>query len=180
MRSVLRLLSIGTVVLVCSAGPALAVTAQDLVKLHVAGLGDDILIALIAADESTFKLTAAEIIALRGQGLSERVLHAMITAGRPLPPQVVLRDRAPAGAVILYESAQAPAPAPAVPAPAQVVNVTQHVEQTVEAPRSEPQTVYVPVYVSVPVRPREPEKQPEPVYWGFGGQRRPDTWKDRK
>jgi hypothetical protein len=176
MRSIARFVSSAALILtVGTASPAWAdVTPQDLVKLHVAGLSDDILVALIESDGATFKLTADEIIALRNQGLSERVLRAMLYAGKPMPAQVAARDRVPATPAPVAE------PAPVVAAP--VVTVTQHVEQVVEQPRTETQTVYVPVHVAVPVAVRPaapPKKAPEPVYWGFGGQRRPDTWRDR-
>jgi hypothetical protein len=183
MRSLARVVVLAGLLTGVVVSPVFAVTPQDLVKLHIAGLSDDILIALIASDGSTFKLTADEIIGLRNQGLSERVLHAMLMAGKEVPVQAAAaaRDRVPAGALVLYDLSQAIAAAD--PAPAPVVNVTQTqtVEQRVEQPRVETQTVYVPVHVGFPVvaRPHEPEKKPEPVYWGFGGQRRPDTWKDR-
>src|SRR5690606_29024948 len=63
-----------------------------------------------------------------------------------------------------------------------VVQQTVVQEVHVEAPKPqrvrEREYVQVPVYVPVAVRPRVPVKEPEPVYWGFGGQRRPDTWKE--
>jgi len=52
--------------------------------------------------------------------------------------------------------------------------------QVVERP-SEP-TVRVEQRTTVVVlqnRRVEPPQRAEPVYWGFGGQRRPDTWEDR-
>lgn len=187
MRIVVRLFVIAAVV--CSlAVPAWAVTAQDLVKLHVAGLSDDILIALIESDGSTFKLTADEIIALRQQGLSERIIRTMLLAGKKVTTPAPAPERmVEAPSVPLYELTQPPA-VPATPV-APVVNVTQQVEQNVELPRSNaynpygqyPYVPYYPVYVAVPftVQPAA-VKRPEPVYWGYGGQRRPDAWQPRR
>src|SRR4030095_11236778 len=68
-------------------GPAVGVataatTAEQLVELMKAGLSDDILIALIQTDGSTFQLSAPEILSLHRQGLSERVILAMQETAR--------------------------------------------------------------------------------------------------
>jgi hypothetical protein len=57
-------------------------TTHDLVALHRAGLGDEVLVALVEADGGPFHLSHAEILDLRAEGLSDRVLAAMIRAGR--------------------------------------------------------------------------------------------------
>lgn len=131
---------------------------RDLVALHQAGLGDDVLVALIEAHNAVFNLGYVEIVDLRKQGLSERVLIKMIEAkaAPPQPRTVPERAQAPPTPVVVHQT------------------VTQEVHVT--APRAEPQYVRVPVYVPVAVGPREPVKEPEPVYWGFGGKRRPDAW----
>ena len=57
-----------------------------------------------------------------------------------------------------------------------IVHVTETVVQTVAAPQSTRVVeVPYPVAVAVPVYVR-PAPQAAPVYWGFGGQRRPDSW----
>ena len=65
------------------------------------------------------------------------------------------------------------------------INVTQRVEQHVESPREPPtRTRYVEVPVAVPVavpyavspRLQQRVREPEPVYWGWGGQRAPGSW----
>jgi len=71
-----------------------------------------------------------------------------------------------------------------------VINVTQKVEQHVDDPRSGNMysdmyyppgyNPYLPLYTTYPVfvaRPAMPVKPAPPVFWGFNGQRRPDTWK---
>lgn len=148
-------------------GNAYAVTIRDLVELSREGVSDAILIALIETDGSRFKMTADDIRSVRAQGLSDAVVVAMI---RTRPTATPLRDSA--------VELQTPAPEPMVittPAPPPVVvHQTVVQEVTVERPRyGEP--VYYPVYVAVPTKPVEVKKE-EPVYWGWGGKRRPDAW----
>jgi hypothetical protein len=176
MRHVPRLLVtlVSTALLVVSAaGTAWATSIEDLIKLKtnkVAPVSDDVLIALIESDGSVFHLTADDIVPLRQKGLSERVIIAMMLTAKKAPPEVDVVEPLP------LDSLQGPGKAvtqPTVP----VVNVTQSNVQTVEQPRqrSETRTAYIPVYVPVAV-PVVRQPAPEPVYWGFGGQRRPDTW----
>lgn len=142
--------------------PNQTLAARDLVALHQAGLGDEVLIALIESNYAVFNLGYVEIVELRKQGLSERVLIKMIESktAPPRPRAEPEREQAAPTPVVVHQT------------------VTQEVR--VEAPRAprEREYVQVPVYVPVPVRPREPVKEPEPVYWGFNGQRRPDAWKE--
>jgi hypothetical protein len=146
-----------------------ATTADQLIALSRTGLDDDILVALIETDGSRFVLTADDILELYRQGLSNRVIRAMqATARKP-------RAAAPPRDAFVAPAHEAE-PAPVRPPDVHVTqNVTQRVE--VEAPRERHhvQTIAVPVYVAVPVVQRKPEP---PVYWGWGGQRRPDSWDD--
>jgi hypothetical protein len=155
------------------------VTVNDLVKLAGAGLNDDVLVALIESHDTIFSLTAGDILALRERGLSQKVILAMLqTAAKAKAARAAEQLAIPAGP---DTSRIDPAPADvAPPAPPVVVNVTQQVEQHVESPRSPDysRVVTVPVAVPIHVRPPHPVKEPEPVYWGFGGQRRPGTWQE--
>lgn len=185
MRHALRNLVLTVILLGTSVASAYAVTIQDLVKLKAAGLSDEILVALIESDGSVFRLTANDILTVRDQGLGDAVILAMLrtvtrphvsgpvapapTAVHPSLPTADLGDAARTEEVVALD-----APAPVV------VNVVQRVSQTTEV--KEPQqvrTVYVPYGVPVYLAPAPPPKPVEPVYWGFGGQRRPDTWKER-
>ena len=205
MRHYLRVL-LAAVLLLTVAASAGAATIQDLIKLKAAGLSDDILIALIESDGSNFQLKADDVIALRKQGLSEKVIMAMLATSFKRPaappaaaPPVPTQTRAPVTVNIGDGASTAPqaygepeqerstlhvdVPQPA--APPVVINVTQRVEQRVE-PQSDryaqpiystyPYYSYVgaPVFVP-PVAPVAP-----PVYWGFGGQLRPGSWKPTK
>lgn len=177
MRHSLGLLFAAILVLAPAAAAASNVSADDLVKLHAAGLNDDVLIALIESDGAVFKLSAEDILALRERGLSQKVILAMLQTAKkpaaeaPALPQPAAGDHPP-DVPARVETVEPPAPV--------VVTVTQQVEQRVEAPRpSEPRYVTQPLYVTYPIFVAPPVKPAPPVYWGFGGQRRPDTWRRR-
>jgi hypothetical protein len=142
-----------------------ATTAAQMVELSRAGLDDEVLIALIETDGSSFHLTADDILSLHQQGLSDRVIRAM------------------------QETARMPAPteAPVPPEPTRVEAIPPVVQQVPIVNLSEPPppvavyplaVVYVPIEVPSRIRPAEHRAPPAPEYWGFGGQRRPDSWDD--
>ena len=165
------------------------VTAEELVHLRANGLGDEVLVALIESQGAVFQLAATDLLALRQRGLSDRVLAAMLRGGRPAPlsPEVVApRGVAPMPieqleAVVPGGSARRADDGDAGERQSTVVNVTQSVNNVVEQPERYYSAVAVPV--AVPVyggrvdrddRLRNGNYSPE--YWGFGGQRRPDSW----
>lgn len=165
------------------------VTVDGLVNLKQNGLSDDVLIALIESQEAVFALSADDLIGLRRRGLSDRVLIVMLYSGRkPVPAGLLAAP--PAASSAMPVAVETPAPAiprpqrepedapPPVPA-APVINVTQTVTQHVEQPRHESSYSYA-VPVAVPVYVQRPAVvvQPRPTYWGFGGERRPDSWSD--
>ena len=167
-RRLLRTFATAVFVLMVTAAPALAVTIRDLLNLKAAGLSDDILIALIQTDGSIFHLTADDVIALNRQGLSERVILAMIETARKAPPVVPAAEDPQADVAAIQQESQPP------------VQLVQTETRVVEVPVEVPVAVPVPVPVVVRDRDRdhdrERSKPPEPVYWGYGGQRRPDSW----
>jgi hypothetical protein len=168
---------------------ASAVTVRDVVELTRAGLGEDIILALIEVDPSVFPIDTATLKTLKAAGVSQRVIVAMVRSGRTQPPT------ADAGAPTVIEEARAPEP--------QVVVIDHR-----DAPQVREVPVAVPIYVAVPVtnrrlhvderishvpdpvdaahRPLERSddilstydrtRPSQPVYWGFGGQLRPDAW----
>ena len=74
-----RLLLVAVVSLITSiATPAAALTVRDVMELTRAGLGDEILLALIDVDPSVFPIDAATLKKLKDAGVSERVIIAMI------------------------------------------------------------------------------------------------------
>ncbi len=151
-------------------------TIRDVTALTEAGLSDEVLIAMIDADQSVFRLSASDVLTLRRGGVSEAVLIRMIRTVPPPPlhrTTIAVDDRPPV-AERVSEASREPAPAPPIVVNPTPVVVQQTVVQEVRVEHTRYVPVSVPVYL--PIRPREPEKKPEPEYWGFGGKRRPDTW----
>lgn len=67
-------------------GPAIAhageLTTRDVVELHRAGLGEEVLLALIQVDGGPFELSPTDALDLKADGLPERIIAALIRAGR--------------------------------------------------------------------------------------------------
>jgi hypothetical protein len=167
-----------------------ALTVRDVVELTRAGLGEDIILALIEVDPSVFPIDTATLKSLKDAGVSQRIIVAMIRSGRTQPPLV---DPAPA----VIEEARAPEP--------QVIVIDHRDAPVQQVPVAVP--VYVPVAVTSNHRavvddrlrnvadPYDAARRLElrqgvrldsvtdvgrtpqqPVYWGFGGHLRPDAW----
>ena len=175
MRTITRLSVAILLVLGPAAGTALAVTSTQLVELAKAGLSDDVLIALIETDGSTFQLSAVDILALHKSGLSNAVIYAMQKTGlnrgrsaRPTGPESVAAAGVEPAPIVQEQVVQPAGPTPAI------INVVQTVAQRVTT--SPTVTPVVTVAVPILVRPRPEEKPAPPQYWGWNGQRRPDTW----
>jgi hypothetical protein len=154
---------------------ATALTVRDIVELSRAGLGDETLLALIEVDPSVFPIDTATLKSLKASGVSERVIVAMVRSVRTpgVNPEA--------------ELVPAPIPQPSEP---QVVVIDHH------DPAPEPREVLVAVPVYIPVvresgehahrghdntadSERSHHKDPEPVYWGWGGKLRPDAWQPK-
>lgn len=177
---------VGVVLIGLLSSRAEALTFRDVIELTHAGLGEDVLLTLIEVDRSVFPIDAASIKRLKDEGVSERVILAMIRSGREVQPPA---DQVPV---------EAPPP-PVDPTP-QIVVIEHH-----DPPEIREVPVAVPVYVPVATRPYRnvsvydgnqlhgaselsfgqtvptathgtSVRQPEPVYWGWGGKLRPDAW----
>ena len=74
------------VVLACGAlaRPAAAVTVHDLVELTRAGLGDEVLVALVETSGMVYSLTPRDVVELKRAGVSERVIVVMLRQGRTI------------------------------------------------------------------------------------------------
>src|SRR5262245_12628141 len=89
MRRVLLLLCL---VLPLAAARADALTVRDIIELSKAGVGADVLLALVEVDRGIFPNDVATIKALKEAGVSEKVISAMVRKGRmpivqePPPP----------------------------------------------------------------------------------------------
>jgi hypothetical protein len=168
-----------------------AITLREVIELTRAGLGEEVLLALIEIDQRVFPVDPATMRMLKDAGVSEKVIVAIVKSGRtppPLPPA----DLTP----VAIDPPAAPEP--------QVV-VIEH-----DRPIVHEVAVPVPVFITVPthrfpraahstganidnrtildnrtvldnrtiVNGREdlPRKPAAPVYWGWGGKLRPDAW----
>jgi hypothetical protein len=187
-RTALTLLTI----VALAAGRAEAVTIRDVIELTKAGLSDQVLLALIEVDRGVFTIDTPTVRQLKDAGVSEAVIVALIRSGR------TPRAQEP-------ESAVAPEPL-AAREPEVIVIDHHDVSPVAPAPVAVPYPVAVPVYVGVPTRVGSPSNRhpggntitttfptdvgvvkarvpvpancvkAEPVYWGFGGKLRPDSW----
>jgi len=179
-----RLLLILTAVFTLIAGRAEAVTIRDLIELSKAGLGDQVLIALIEVDRGVFAIDNATLKRLKDGGVSEAVIVALIRSGRtPRPEPPAAPDPAPEPApeprqrdVVVIDHRDSPAPAPVaypvpvyIPVPTQSRRSLGHQTVTTIVPTDQGL-----VKARVPV-PSNCVKA-EPVYWGFGGKLRPGSW----
>jgi hypothetical protein len=151
-------------------GPARAdaITLQEIIELSRAGLGEEVLLALIEVDQRVFQVDPETLRTLKKAGVSEKVIVAIIKSGRP--PQPALQAAAPLEVV-----------EPETPAPQVVVIEREPIVREVPVAVAVP--VYVPVvrsrsrHVDDDDRDRTPRRPAEPVYWGWGGKLRPDAWK---
>jgi len=159
-----------------------ALTVRDVVELTRAGLGEEVLLALIEVDRSIFPIDAATIKELKANGVSERVIAAMVRSGREMPPPEPIVTEAPQPQVVVIDHRE--------PEVREVVR---------EVPVAVP--VYIPVATTRAIHSRTdhgangipissdrwiaehmpqqqtPVHRKEPEYWGFGGKLRPDAWK---
>jgi|KBSMisStandDraft_5_1062788.scaffolds.fasta_scaffold186671_2 hypothetical protein len=188
----LKRLVIAIVLLVGSASVAQAVTLKDLIDLKKAGLSDAVLLALIDSDGTVFKLTATEVRTLRDAGFSDKLIISILgTSAKG-------REEIDAQAAAVQDLWAAQAALPPQPLVEPVPGYPEHLPVVlVETP-----TFATYPWYSYPLvgstygnvrattqpgdfmfrgqsqyRPPEPARpQQLPTYWGFGGQRRPDTW----
>ena len=177
---------IGFLFVLFTSAPSQAVTLNEVIDLTRAGLGDEVLLALIEVDGGVFDVDPATLTRLKQAGVSERVIIAMVRSGRVKP---VAPDPQPLADVVASQTAP------------EVIYVPQ------PAPVVREVAVPYPVYVAVPVGSRgrhdrypdahdrapgngagdrqdggyqtdvpDPSKGKAPIYWGFGGKLRPDAW----
>jgi len=188
MRHFLRSLVAVVLLLGPAAGLASAVTVPQLLALTKEGLGDDVLVALIQTDGSIFQLSATDILNLHRQGLSDRVIVAMVETAKKMastPPRAPAVSAAPSEEAPSKEQPPIASVQPvAIPPP--TVNVNVKIEQPAQTSQASYPYAYgypysagfygVPVSVPFVTHPAVVAPATMPVYWGWGGQRRPDTW----
>lgn len=177
-----RLLVVLAMVGLASAAEAL--TVRDVIDLSRAGVGEDILLALVEVDGGVYAIDNKTLIAMKEAGVPPKVIVAMVKSGRerPVPealPEVPPDEAAPPPApqVVVIDH-QPPVREVLVPVPVYVPVVpTRHASYPGGAiHRRHVESTYVPFQTGPP--PREPQTPTSPpVYWGFGGKLRPDAWK---
>lgn len=181
MRRVILVCVVFVALVAVSPRRADALTVRDVLELSRAGVGDEVLLALIEVDRSVFPIDTATLKSLKEAGISERVIVAMVRSARGQEPQPE---------PVFQPEDIAPQP--------QVIVIDHHDD----APEIREVPVAVPVYIPVvrrsherdrdrdgdvretdPFGDRSPRdkhgKDHEPVYWGWGGKLRPDAWKPR-
>lgn len=187
----MRRIAVALVLLTLSAAPAAGqtLTTKDIVDLTKAGLGEEVLTALIEVHRSVFPIDRATLKMLKDEGVRDNVIVAMIRSGRDAIPAPPPPPPAPTPSVIVDRGDGTPELIVSDRAPEQtrVVVVEEREEPRYERrsrameDRVREVPVAVPVYVPVPARRHvakpETPKRSEPVYWGFGGKLRPDAWK---
>ena len=145
---------------------AQTVTTRDIVDLSRAGLGEEVLLALIEVHRPVFPVDTETLTGLKDAGVAPKVIVAMIKSGREAPP-------APLPALVAEHTPPTPAPQPQIV----VVERDRHYDEPRVREVAVPVPFYVPVRMRVPHYPRPDLTPAEPVYWGFGGKLRPDAWK---
>ncbi len=175
-------LAVVVLLLAGSASRAEALTIRDVIELTKAGISDEVLLALIDVDGGVYASDAATLKALKEAGVSERVMVALVRSGRerrlPEPPPPVPESdvEAPAPPVVVVEHHEPQIQQVVVPVPVYVPVYTAPVRsRRVRTDGDFVPSNYVPFQPAAPVIRQEVAPTP-PVYWGFGGKRRPDAW----
>lgn len=178
-----RVLFVLLTAIAVTAGRAEAVSVRDIIELSKAGLGEQVLLALIEVDRSVFTIDTATLKRLKDSGVSDAVIVAMIRSGRtpqpepaaPPAPPVEPETRETQPQVVVIDHRDAPAPQPvAYPVPVYIPVVQQQ-----RRFRDQTVTTIIPtdqglVRARVPVPPNCVKA--EPVFWGFDGKLRPGSW----
>ena len=89
---------------------ALQVGTADIIKLHQAGCGDDLILTFLGSKGTALNLSADDITALKAAGVSERVISTVLKGPVPAPapePRPILPPRiiSPPPQVIYVEPA---------------------------------------------------------------------------
>jgi hypothetical protein len=119
MRRILVLLCL---VIPLAAARADALTVRDVIELSKAGVGEDVLLALVEVDHGIFPNDVATIKALKEAGVSEKVISAMVRKGRtpivqeaPPPPLQPEPQLAPPPIIIEHHDVETHDVVPMVP-----------------------------------------------------------------
>jgi hypothetical protein len=163
-----------------------ALTVRDVIELARAGLGEEVLLALVEVDRSIYAIDTATLKSLKAAGVPERVIVAMVRSGREIPPpppveEVVEPPAAEPQVVVIDHRPEEPQVREVmvpVPVYVPVQRARPGFRHTGRVPTSDTTySTFVPFQSGPPAFSRpEPRPEPTPVYWGFGGKLRPDAW----
>ncbi len=184
-RTVLALAIVGGMA-GATAAAAEALTTRDIIELSRAGLGEEVLLALIEVDRGIYAIDPAALKSLKAAGVSERVIVALVRSGRdPIPaePQPVLelpveQAASPPPQVVVIEHREPEMREVAVPVHVYVpvVPARSYVRRGGRAVHTPAESTYVPFQSGLPAVRPPVQQSKEPVYWGFGGKLRSDAW----
>src|SRR5687768_4478144 len=86
-----------------------ALTIKDLLELSRAGLGEEVLLALIEVDGGVYAIDTTTLKSLKEAGVSERVIVALVRSGReriipdPAPVMLPVDEPEPRPQVVVME-----------------------------------------------------------------------------
>lgn len=66
---------------------------QDVITLSKAGVSDSLIITMMVASESWFRLSTQDVLDLKNTGVSDRVINAMVQSNEPLSEGDGSRER---------------------------------------------------------------------------------------
>ena len=167
-------------------GPrARAVTLEEVVELSQAGIGEVVLVELIEMDDIAYLLTPTGLRSLKGAGVSDQVLLALLRGGRsadghwPATAQPDERRRTTRsdGCRGRTRAACEPVVTRIVPVPTRLARGVGG-RQRAPGPRTTFGFGGVSGFSSLSTRMTHTgtSARREPVYWGWGGKKRPGSW----
>lgn len=184
----MRRFAIAFLCLLPLAAPAEALSVRDVIELTKAGVSEEVLLALIEVDRGVFTVDTETIKALSDAGVSQRVIVALVKSGRERPieqpvPIAAPEPVAPPPQVVVVEHESPLEVVREVVVPVPVYVAVPAFPHHRRAPRTHVESTFVPFQSGPPaVRPvkEDVHRDKEPVYWGFGGKRRPDAWEPKR
>jgi hypothetical protein len=197
MRGARAFVMLLVVVATLAAVPARAeaVTLKEIIQLTKADVGDDVIVALIDIEQRVFPIDSETLSMLKQAGVSDKVLIAIVKSGRTAPPapppnplaQNPVDDPPPPPPFYVVEREPSATREVVVPVPVYVAVPTRRSghgghgshDGRVRRSTTSYEAINTPRFPSLGLGPvvSTPKPKPaEPVYWGWGGKRRPDTW----
>jgi hypothetical protein len=167
--------------------PAEALTIRDVIELTRAGLGDEVLLALIDVDRGVYSIDTRTLKQLKEAGVSDKVIVALVRSGRerPVEPPPPIENEeeeeaAPAPQVVVIDHHDEPQVREVVvPYPVYIPVVTGtgfHIPRRHRTTTAQPTSTFIPFQSGPPIARPDVQAPKAPVYWGFGGKLRPDAW----